>query len=70
MKNIADQQEIDEDWEHIKTAITGSAKETVKLQDMSPENTRWDEGCRQAIKHNIARMKCLQQKARANQAML
>jgi hypothetical protein len=26
LKNTADQQEVDEDWEHIKTAITGSAK--------------------------------------------
>jgi hypothetical protein len=65
-----DQQEINEDWEHIKIAITGSAKETIQLQDESPENIRWDEGCRQAIKHNIARMKCLQQTTRANQATL
>ena len=31
LKNIADQQEINEEWENIKTAITESAKETIKL---------------------------------------
>jgi hypothetical protein len=31
LKNTEDQQETDEDWEHIKTPITGSAKETIQL---------------------------------------
>jgi hypothetical protein len=68
LKNIADQQEINEEWENIKTAMTGSAKETVQLQEMSPEDEWWNEECRQGIKQkSIARIKCLQQKTRANQ---
>jgi hypothetical protein len=72
LKNIADQQKFNKDWERIKIAITRSAKETIQLQDKSPENIRWDEGnkSRQAIKHHIGRMKCLQQKTRSNQATL
>ena len=70
VKNTVDQQESNEDWEHTKTAITASAKETIQLQDTSPENIRWDEGFKQAIKDNTARMKCLQQKTRTNQATL
>jgi len=40
LKTIADQHEINKEWEHIKTAITGSAKETIQLQDKSPQNIR------------------------------
>jgi len=33
LKNIADQQEINEEWKDIKIAMIGSAKETVQLQE-------------------------------------
>ena len=49
LKNTVDQKEINEDWEHTKTAITRSAKETIQLQDKSPENIRWNEGCRHKV---------------------
>jgi hypothetical protein len=48
--------------------MTGSAKETVLLQEKSPKDEWWDEECRQGIKQkNIARIKCPQQKTRASQ---
>ena len=38
-----------------------------KLQEKSPKNEWWDEECKQASKQkNVARMKCLEQKTRAN----
>jgi hypothetical protein len=38
------------------------------IQEKSPKNDMWDEECRQAIKQkNTARIKCLQQRTRANQ---
>jgi hypothetical protein len=43
LRNVADQWEIDEGWENIKTAITEAATETIKLQEKSPENEWWDE---------------------------
>jgi hypothetical protein len=43
-------------------------KRNNSIQEKSPKNELWDEECRQAIKQkNIARIKCLQQKTRANQ---
>jgi len=63
LKNIADQQEINEEWVNIKTAIIESAKETIKLQEKSPKNEWWDEECRQTIKqYKIAKMIGLQQR--------
>jgi hypothetical protein len=65
---MANQQEIDEECENIKTTITESAKEIVQLQEKSPNNEWCDEKCRQAIKQkNITKMKCLRQKTRANE---
>jgi hypothetical protein len=59
-KNIADRQEINEEWVYIKPTIIESAKETIKLQEKSPKNERWDEECSQAIKqYKIVKMKCL-----------
>ena len=68
MKNIADQQEFNEKWENLKTAIIKSVKETIQLEEKFPKNEWWDEKCRQTFKQkNITRVKCLQQKTRANQ---
>ena len=55
MKNIADQQEINEEWEYIKTAMTGSAQETVQLQEKSPKNEWWDEEWRQALNEEYSK---------------
>jgi hypothetical protein len=68
LKYIADQQEINEWWKNIKTAIIKSAKETIQLKERSLKNEWWDEKCRQTIKQkDITIMKCLHQKTRANQ---
>jgi hypothetical protein len=58
LKNIADQREIDEERENIKTAIIGSTKKTVQLQEKSQKGEWWNEECRQGIQQrNTARMK-------------
>jgi hypothetical protein len=38
LKYIADQWEISEEWENIKTAIIKSAKEIIQLEEKSPKN--------------------------------
>ena len=38
VKYIADQQEINEEWENIKTAIIKSAKEIIQLEEKFPKN--------------------------------
>jgi len=53
LKNIADQQDISEEWENIKTTMIGSAQETVQLQEKSPKDEWWDEECRQGLKQRI-----------------
>jgi hypothetical protein len=50
LKNTVDQQEINEDREHIKTAITESAKETIHLHEKSSQNKRRGEGCNKPLK--------------------
>lgn len=50
LKNTVDQQEINEDWEHIKTAITESSKETIHLHEKSSQNKRRDERCNKPLK--------------------
>jgi hypothetical protein len=38
MKNIADQLEINEEWENIKASVIESATEAIELQEKSPKN--------------------------------
>jgi hypothetical protein len=37
LNNIADQQEINEEWGNITTAKIESAKETIQFQEKSPK---------------------------------
>ena len=47
--NLAPKQETDEEWEQIKTAIVGAAREVIQTQGKSPTNEWWDEECRKII---------------------
>jgi len=68
LKNIPDTNNIEEEWERIKEAITDAANEVIQTQSRTPRNEWWDEECRQHMKKkNDARSKWLQQKTRASQ---
>jgi hypothetical protein len=45
LKNIANQQGINEEWGSIKTAIIESVKETIQFQEKPPTNEWWVEEC-------------------------
>ena len=61
-------QNVEQDWQNIKTAILEAAKETIQTQPRIIYNEWWDEKCKEAIKEkNIARKKCLQRRTRATQ---
>ena len=63
--NLAPNQETDEEWEQIKTAIVDAAKKVIQKQGKSPRNEWWDEECREIIQEkNEARRKWLQLKTR------
>ena len=53
MNNIANQQEINEEWGNIKTTKIESAKETIKFQEKSPKHEWWGEERREVIKKRI-----------------
>ena len=51
-------QNVDQDWQNIKTAILEAAKETIQTQPRTTCNEWWDEDCKEAIKEkNITRKK-------------
>jgi len=61
-------QNVEQDWQNIKTAILEAAKETIQTQPRTTYNEWWDEECKEAItEKNIARQKCLQITTRATQ---
>jgi hypothetical protein len=61
------QQDIEEEWAHIKQTITEAANESIQTQNMSTRNEWWDEKWRQIItQKNEARRKYLQIKIRAS----
>jgi hypothetical protein len=68
LKNTPDTNNINEEWERIKEAITDAANEVIQIQNRTPRNEWWGEECRQHIKKkNEARFKWLQQNTRASQ---
>ena len=68
LKNTPDTNNINEEWERIKEAITDAANEVIQIQSRTPRNEWWDEECREHIKKkNEARSKWLQQNTRASQ---
>jgi len=68
LKNTPDANNIKEEWERIKEAITDAANEVIQIQSRTPRNEWWDEECREhIIKKNEAKSKWLQQNTRASQ---
>ena len=68
LKNTPDTNNINEEWERIKEAITDAVNEVIQIQSRPPRNEWWDEECRQHIKKkNKARSKWLQQNITASQ---
>jgi hypothetical protein len=68
LENQEETQNVEQDWQNIKTAILEVATETIQMQPRITYNEWWDEECRKAIKEkNIARKKCLQRRTRATQ---
>jgi hypothetical protein len=63
-----EQNEVNHEWENIKSTILESAEEIIKTREKHARNEWWDEECKEAIsKKNIARKKCLQKRTTANQ---
>ena len=71
LENIPNMNNINEEWEKMKEAITDAASEVIQTQSRPPRNEWWDEECRQHIKKKYeARSKWLQQKTTASQEAL
>jgi hypothetical protein len=63
--NLTPKQEIDSEWEQIKTAIVDAARDVIQTQSKPPRNEWWDEECKKIIQDkNKARKKWLQMKTR------
>jgi hypothetical protein len=50
LKNTPDTNNINEEWERIKEAITDAANEVIQIQSRTPRNEWWDEEGREHIK--------------------
>jgi hypothetical protein len=48
--NLVSKQEIDDEWEQIKTAIVDAARDVIQTQGKSPRNEWWDEECKKKMK--------------------
>ena len=60
-------QEVEQEWEQIKVAITEAAKEVIQKQSKKQRSEWWDEDCQLAIRRkNEARRKWLQNRTRAS----
>jgi len=67
LENIPDTNNINEEWEKMKEAITDAANEVIQTQSRTPRNEWWDEECRQHIKKKSeARSKWLQKNTRTS----
>jgi len=47
--NLAPKQEINDEWEKIKTAIVDAARAVIQTQSKTPRNEWWDEECKKII---------------------
>jgi len=57
------QQDVEQEWEQIRTAITEAANEIIQKQDKKERSEWWDKDCQLAIKRkNDARRTWLQHK--------
>jgi hypothetical protein len=47
--NLTPKQEIDDEWEMIKTAIVDAIRDVIQTQSKPPRNEWWDEECKKII---------------------
>ena len=65
MINLEPKQELNDEWEQIKTAIVDAARDVIQTQSTPPRNDWWDAKYKKIIQEkNEARKKCLQLKTR------
>jgi len=50
LENQEEIQNVEKDWQNIKTAILESAKEIIQTQSRITYNEWWDEECKEVIK--------------------
>jgi len=63
--NLVPKQEINDEWEQIKTATVDAARDVIQTHSTAPRNDWWDEECKKIIQEkNEARKKWLQLKTR------
>jgi hypothetical protein len=43
-------QEVEQEWEQIKLAVTEAANEVIQMQSMKHRSEWWDEDCQLAIR--------------------
>ena len=68
LKELPEENEINHEWNNIKTAIIEAATQSIKFQEEFPRNEWWDDECKQIINEkNQARTKAIQTKTRATQ---
>jgi len=68
LENQYQLQDMEQEWDQIKKAITEAAQETIQTQNKKQKNEWWDD-CQQAIKEkNEARKTWLQHRTRASNA--
>jgi len=49
LTNLVPKQEINDEWEQIKTAIVNAARDVIQTQDTPPRNEWWDEECKKKM---------------------
>ena len=49
MINLESKQEINDEWEQIKTTIVDAARGVIQIQGTPPRNEWWDEECKKII---------------------
>jgi len=60
-------QEVEQEWEQIKTAITEATNEVIQTHNKKQRNEWWNEDCQLAVRRkNESRRKWLQQRTRAS----
>ena len=58
LENQEEIQNVEQDWQNIKTVILEASKETIQTQSRITVSEWWDEECKEVIKEkNIARKK-------------
>jgi hypothetical protein len=67
LKNLPINQDVNEEWSKMQTAINEAASDTIQKEERKPRNEWWDEDYRNIIQEkNEARKKALQTKTRAS----